>query len=1177
MSEKHKKRMRGAIAVFLSVIMLGMTVFECMLIDESRIIAAKSSVSGAGELALNSAMTSYDQVLYEVYGVFANSTDADLEKNVEAYFERTIRGAGIDGSFTDVNNMLGLLVEDMELTNVTGSALSEPDVLKGQLLEFMKFRGPVNIGFGLLEKIKTFGDLKKQTEAVTAQMEFEKELENLQDACENVYAKAKELLNTNASCPSIHGDNSFFSFDEESRAAFEKGVANLVKNHLKDSLYHYASGVDFTKEETNPYGKNYESYDIRQLQDVVHYLVEKTENKTAENQIYKEYVDNYNAVKEKKKLVVWMQESRIKEETVTYYNWLDSYYEKLKEYMQEAVNCEENVHKLYQLLSSYEDYWEKTGEEQAKEDETLAEFHESYEKTYKQQIQTVIEDIKNLNPVSCIDSAIDAYEAWIVEEYNDVRNDLITKKAYAETLKTACEALLNTIDCMGKAHDTKKICCLARAISTVNPKKEKWKKSIDELPDGNTKTSMEGSYQSEAETIDLSKKDELQKKVKQIYDFMGAYITYVEGFEIKYYENSKIIDTEINPNRNQKAWLSFLNEIKNSKTVTAQSATVSIITLPSQPSIPEVLQQGKEIKALIEEDEFYQYLQTICSEEEEATDEEKEAAEDKKDALMEKGNEDTSVSSLGEVQTGVSDWDKVYAASKNQSAKSPDETKVENEDDNKKIADNATKSMQNTVSFLSKIGDILTDVRDDIYLTEYAAGMFSCYTTGILDGQETEETLYTIAGRDENFHKLGKDYNMLYRSEQEYILWGNQDQTKNINHTLTAIFGIRFALNTLYAFTGDAEIKATTLAWATAIAGWTGFGVPIVQSVLKVALALAESTYDISLLKQGYAVPLYKTQSTWVMKPTGITKEFIEGAADKAAGYAKAATGYVFDKVDSFTTQTIEQVTESVSKTAAQAQEAIVNNAVSTIVEPFQKLIVTCADKSETAINTCIDNTYNEIMKKAKADQTTLGELEVFLLENYGNEIKTTIQGKITETKNAGTKKAEELLDVEELTKKLTGYANASELVQKLGTELQDKVSTAINEAKDKAEENVSQKVSEVVSEGLGKLQGTNGATGSVTNGFALTVSYQEYVHIFLLLKAATNSDQYLTRIGQLIQINMQARNASFALNKSYTMLELHARVKVPTNFIGRLDSFLDKPVNGSSYYTLQYKGLQGY
>lgn len=507
------------------------------------------------------------------------------------------------------------------------------------------------------------------------------------------------------------------------------------------------------------------------------------------------------------------------------------------------------------------------------------------------------------------------------------------------------------------------------------------------------------------------------------------------------------------------------------------------------------------------------------------------------------------------------------------------------DDNNKTLSKNAKSSMTATTNMLSGIENILVNARDDIYLTEYATGMFSCYTTGKKDGAVLEESdpgyekaWFTLAGDNENYHKMTKEYNKMFMAEQEYILWGKQEPKDNVNNTLTAIFGVRFALNSLYAFTGDVEIDAVTLAWATAIAGWTGFGVPIVQSVLKIALALAESTYDISLLKEGYDVALYKTSDTWVMKPSGITKETIERTEHQIKEVAKNAVDSTYEYVDNLATTSIEKVNESVADTVQKAENTLIEQAVATVVSPFQKQMVALASKTDMTkekitaeVNKVYDNIYNNI-----DSGSALGQLEKWIMDSQGNEIKSFFIGK-AESLCDSTNQTLSKNWADEISKTLKEKAKGATIVKEYGDGLKKEVSDKLASMNEKTQEVVSEGVSNAVSGYLNKMQGSKGADSTVANGFAVTVNYQEYLHIFLILKSMTNEGAYLTRISHLIQFNMAKRKEGFALNKSFTMIALNAGVNVNTTFIGKLNSVLENPVDAKTKYTLKYNGVSGY
>ena len=76
---------------------------------------------------------------------------------------------------------------------------------------------------------------------------------------------------------------------------------------------------------------------------------------------------------------------------------------------------------------------------------------------------------------------------------------------------------------------------------------------------------------------------------------------------------------------------------------------------------------------------------------------------------------------------------------------------------------------------------------------------------------------------------------------------------------------IRFALNAIAIYT-DLKSKCS-IKTATAVAGWSAIGVPIVHTLIMMGWAMAESMFDVHLLMKGESVPIFKTRNTWITDP----------------------------------------------------------------------------------------------------------------------------------------------------------------------------------------------------------------------------------------------------------------------------------------------------------------------
>ncbi len=51
-------------------------------------------------------------------------------------------------------------INNLSIAGANESQITNPDVMKNQIIEYMKYRGPVSLATGLITKLKTLGDRK---------------------------------------------------------------------------------------------------------------------------------------------------------------------------------------------------------------------------------------------------------------------------------------------------------------------------------------------------------------------------------------------------------------------------------------------------------------------------------------------------------------------------------------------------------------------------------------------------------------------------------------------------------------------------------------------------------------------------------------------------------------------------------------------------------------------------------------------------------------------------------------------------------------------------------------------------------------------------------------------------------------------------------------------------------
>ena len=192
----------GSICVFLTLILVPVLLFSGIIVDASRLFASKTVVSGAGDLAMNAALAQYDKMLKDSYGLTAMAKDPGSPQEQEALKKmfcesisaRYLKHADSD----DLSSVIqvSLAENGFEAKGVSSSSLADVNVLRQQIVEYMKFRGPVYIADDIIEKLKKlpFKNVTKQKIYVDTKTDYGQAASELSDPMK----KAKEAIDTQA-------------------------------------------------------------------------------------------------------------------------------------------------------------------------------------------------------------------------------------------------------------------------------------------------------------------------------------------------------------------------------------------------------------------------------------------------------------------------------------------------------------------------------------------------------------------------------------------------------------------------------------------------------------------------------------------------------------------------------------------------------------------------------------------------------------------------------------------------------------------------------------------------------------------------------------------------------------------------------------------------------------------
>ena len=183
------KNSKGAVTVFVTLLLIPAILVSGTAVDLARIHTARSIIQDANQLAANSVLTQYNALLHDLYGLFGVAEDDPiLGQLFDEYIKVSIFGeSGQDRSLGTLQLFYGSNLSFEEPVFPDEMNLRNEDILRRQIEEYMKFRGPVIIVQDILELLGS-STFKEDSGIINDKMEIE-------SAIADIYEKYKELYN----------------------------------------------------------------------------------------------------------------------------------------------------------------------------------------------------------------------------------------------------------------------------------------------------------------------------------------------------------------------------------------------------------------------------------------------------------------------------------------------------------------------------------------------------------------------------------------------------------------------------------------------------------------------------------------------------------------------------------------------------------------------------------------------------------------------------------------------------------------------------------------------------------------------------------------------------------------------------------------------------------------------
>ena len=1244
-------RHQGSISIFLSIILLPFLWLIGVLVDTSNYNLSVASVEGAGELTANAALANYDTVLADVYGLFAMSQDVDdLKVNLEHYFQDSLDASGLmDGqefdsaSMQELNDQLmGVLdlalseevnrsfvdveYSDFTASGVEGSSLANPEILKSQIVEFMKYRGPAEVGMSLIDSLGVFKKVGEQSKVLKEKVTTDSEVASLAEESQKLYTAIVRL------------DKLIAEYLREKNSFYGTGLNTIEGNLLsaetiiKDQLLAVANVSDLAKIEqqedelTAADGTTYHTYKINDVS-----AKKLTDDYTLEDlrSDFSDWLNGFDGELSKVSGKVAVLDSLSGED-------LNDAFEKYRTFM-------EYVKELYAYIITLEDKGEPEGADAA----VIEEGWLLIDKAYMEIVTPFEEKAKSYDgELDAARAQVGSYVRSAVEllkQYRESAQDLSDAKKKPEGFEVLIQSFLQSAIDFTLSQIEK----VRQSMNDVETANNNLKQATERYEQNTSSDDFSVGINSEVEqnSKNFSKQDldELERQLKAIKKYLGdknsgeigrlssectLFGSAMTDFSLSGSDTK--LGKEIVKKYIEYGTSPFFSLIAGEQEMTTdcfikQIGTGTITLSNGQTVTPPP---------------YYTYMACTYGEGDETS---SKKSDDNLDASVENVNEMATENTEADADLGTT-GDKVsdsgiLSGVPSGAVSGSDSTSFEElGEENTAILGQLASMMTLVADMTQGMDEFLENGRDNLLVTQYVDSNFSCASTSKLS--EPKDTMTNVAINPQN--------NPLYGCEMEYIIYGNKGQEPrkfffitledapgpiiNVSYAKNNILAIRFACNSIFAIT-NREINNLTLAPAMAIQSATlgVFPYKVAQIVLDVCLAYAESIFDLNQLMKGNEVELIKTYSTWTMKPEtllsgetvkAVAKEVIEEELEKPQliitnniqKLIDNSKGSVTINIDEFLSEIRASVTASVNS-CTQSMKTLISNQLQTMLtESLQKGTVWTKAEVERLLRECtsdyLDSLENETIKGI-ASQTLEAILNDLLFET--DELINNMNQKTTDAVQNCTLYIEEKISNALNRISLETNRIAATMAQDLQGELNGLIDEAGEKLQNASEEEIakiSQKLSEDVSNTVNQKLNTyfpsnqqsitldSGSDVKKNSGVGefFKFSYQDYLRLFLFLELNSDSDGVMLRIADMIQVNMSQgmkeygsekldgdgstpphpKGSGFQMSNAYTYVTIGANIKLNPLLLSQ-DLFNFTGEENSGAWTYYYQTTKGY
>lgn len=186
---------KGAVTVMVTLLLIPAILITGTGVDIARILAARSTVQDANQLASNAVLTEYDALLQDLYGLFGiMQTDNDFATMANEYLEVAVLGENwVNRELGTFQLFYGANLHSSGVTPAKGKNLANPEVLRRQIEEYSKFRAPAIVVEEILDKLDTFKKVQEDAKVIKKKLEVDDKVEEVDKYYRDIYQCIQDL------------------------------------------------------------------------------------------------------------------------------------------------------------------------------------------------------------------------------------------------------------------------------------------------------------------------------------------------------------------------------------------------------------------------------------------------------------------------------------------------------------------------------------------------------------------------------------------------------------------------------------------------------------------------------------------------------------------------------------------------------------------------------------------------------------------------------------------------------------------------------------------------------------------------------------------------------------------------------------------------------------------------